>query len=354
MASITKIIGTDGKSVTYKATIRRKGWPTTCQSFRTKRDAEDWARRTEDEMVRGVYICRSQSEQLTLEKALGRYLTEVSSTKNESTQQREIKRVKTLVAALGKYSLAALTPTIVAQYRDQRIADGLSSNTVRLELALLSHLFTVAIQEWQVGLVANPVQLIRKPSPGAGRDRRLTAVEESQILEYSARHSNPIFGWIVRIGLLTGMRSGELIGLKRSQVDLKRRVVRLPTTKNGHPRAVPLSLEAAAVFSEALSNPIRPIDTDLIFFGEPGKDGKRRPYVFQKIWAGMLKELGIQNLHFHDLRHEAVSRLVEAGLEDQKVAAISGHRSMQMLRRYTHLRGEDLVKDLDKVSRSRN
>ncbi|MGB5178318.1 MAG: tyrosine-type recombinase/integrase, partial [Gammaproteobacteria bacterium] len=96
-------------------------------------------------------------------------------------------------------------------------------------------------------------------------------------------------------------------------------------------------------------NPVRPFVTDLIFFGEPGRDKIRRPYEFRPAWHRVLKKAGIKGLRFHDLRHEAVSRLVEAGLGDQEVAAISGHKSMQMLKRYTHLRAEDLVARLDQV-----
>jgi integrase len=127
------------------------------------------------------------------------------------------------------------------------------------------------------------------------------------------------------------------------------RIVRLGDTKNGTARTVPLSAEATALFKEALKNPLRPADTELIFFGEPGRNGKRRPYQFEKAWSSIKKNLKIDDLHFHDLRHEAVSRLVEGGLSDQEVASISGHKSMQMLRRYTHLRAEDLVAKLDKI-----
>lgn len=145
------------------------------------------------------------------------------------------------------------------------------------------------------------------------------------------------------------MRSSEIATLRRSQVDLNRRVVTLRDTKNGSARVVPLTRAAADVLQLALGNPIRPLDSDLVFFGEPGRDGKRRPYVFQKLWASIVRDMGLADLHFHDLRHEAVSRLVEAGLSDQEVAAISGHKSMQMLKRYTHLRAEDLVEKLDAV-----
>lgn len=343
MATVTKT-----PSGTWKAVIRKVGWPTASKTFRTKRDAEDWARRTEDEMVRGVFVQRALAERQTLEKALDRYLREVTVTKSDFTQRGERSKAKQLVEKLGKYSLAAITPDIVAQYRDDRLVEGKSNNTVRLELALLGHLFTVAIQEWGMGLTYNPVANIRKPSPGEGRDRRLRQDEETMLLQAADSHSNPMLGWIVRIALATGMRSNEIVTLKRSQVDVQKRVVVLTKTKNGSSRTVPLSLEATRVFKLALSNPVRPIDCDLVFFGEPGKDTKtRRPYTFNKIFLQLKKRIGLEDLHFHDLRHEAVSRLVEAGLSDQKVAAISGHRSMQMLKRYTHLRGEDLVGELD-------
>lgn len=342
-------------SGTWKAVIRKTGWPTCSKSFRTKRDAEDWARRTEDEMVRGVYIERSSSERMTLEKALNRYLAEVSPTKAPKTAKSEAGSAKILIPRLGKYSLAALSADILADYRDSRLAERsrrktlVSPNTVRLELALLSHLFTVAIQEWRIGLPMNPVLNIRKPSPGQGRDRRLSADEERRLVAAVNAHSNPMLGWIVRIAIETGMRSSEITGLRCQQVDLQKRVVRLTDTKNDSSRTVPLTKVATETFRAALDYAVRPKDCSLVFFGEPGKDQKRRPYAFSKTWGLLKKDLGMPDLRFHDLRHEAVSRLVEGGLSDQQVSAISGHKSMQMLRRYTHLRAEDLVERLDQI-----
>ncbi len=353
MATIVKT-----PSGTWKAVIRKTGWPTSSKTFRTKRDAEDWARRTEDEMVRGVYIQRAPGERMTLESALTRYLREVTPTKRESTRASEIKKAQPLLKHLGKYSLAALSADIVAQYRDIRLAGDpdengkpvpRSNNTVRLELALLSHLFTIAIKEWGLGLPFNPVSQIRRPAPGAGRNRRLTLAENKRLLAAVDAYSNPMFSWIVRIALETGMRLSEIGGLRLSQVDLQKRVVRLDITKNSSPRTVPLTKAATAAFQAAMDNPTRPPETDLVFFGEPGRDGVRRPYLFDKAWTDAKKEAGLTDFRFHDLRHEAVSRLVEAGLSDQEVAAISGHKSMQMLKRYTHLRAEDLVGKLDKL-----
>jgi len=345
MATIVKT-----PSGTWKAVIRKIGWPTTAKTFRTKRDAEDWARRTEDEMVRGVYLSRAPSEKLTVAGALKRYMEEVSVTKKPTTQRSERFSAQRLNAFFGKYSMAAVSADLVAKYRDARLAEGKSNNTVRIELAMLGHLFRIAIQEWGIGLSFNPVANIRKPSPGAGRDRRLNLSEQQRLFEAVNAHSNPMLGWIVRLAVETAMRSSEIAGLRRSQVDLERRVVRLMDTKNGSARSVPLTRAATAVLQAALDNPLRPNDTDLVFFGEPGRDKKRKPYIFQKLWAGIVHDLGLDDLHFHDLRHEAVSRFVEAGMSDQEVAAISGHKSMQMLKRYTHLRAEDLVGKLDRLS----
>ncbi|MBP1126464.1 hypothetical protein JOE32_002931 [Pseudomonas sp. PvP025] len=144
-------------SGTWKAVIRKIGWPTASKTFRTKRDAEDWSRRTEDEMVRGVYIQRSGSERMTLEAALKRYLSEVTPTKKSSTQNGEASKAKKPTTEPGKYSLAALSSEIIAAYRDKRLSQPAarkrtltSNNTVRLELALLGHLYSTAIKSTRV------------------------------------------------------------------------------------------------------------------------------------------------------------------------------------------------------------
>ena len=110
MAAITKT-----PSNTWKAIIRKRGWPTTIKTFRTKRDAEDWARSTEDEMVRGVYINRAGAEKLLLEKALDRYLSEVSPSKRDSTACAESHKAKALKKKFGAYSLAAITPDLAGR-----------------------------------------------------------------------------------------------------------------------------------------------------------------------------------------------------------------------------------------------
>ena len=163
-------------------------------------------------MVRGVYIVRTTAEHMTLAATLNRYTAEVTPTKRPSSQECELRRAAILERSLGKYSLAALNPEIIAHFRDMRLAGEdrkdengkpipRANNTVRLELALLGHLFTIAIKEWGVGLVVNPVMSIRRPAPGPGRNRRLTEEEEKWLLAAVDAHSNPMLRWIVCVAL---------------------------------------------------------------------------------------------------------------------------------------------------------
>lgn len=253
-------------------------------------------------------------------------------------------------AFFGKYSLAAINADLVAKYRDQRLAQEMSANIVRLDLALLSHLFTIAIKEWRIGLLQNPVSNIRKPSVGQGRDRRFVGDEERLLRTAVTAHSNPMLQWIFELAIETGMRVGEITGLRRPQIDLAAGFITLTDTKNGSSRKVPLSDAAIVVMRKALANPVRPIDTDLVFFGEPGKDGRRRPYCFDRPWQAIKRKVGVHNLRFHDLRHEAISRWAEDGATTLQIAAISGHKSMQVLKRYSHPSRESL---LEVVNRSR-
>jgi integrase len=167
------------------------------------------------------------------------------------------------------------------------------------------------------------------------------------LFEYLDRYSNPMLGWLVRIAIETAMRESEIVGLKEYQVNLTKRTVTLPKTKSGEARTVPLSRAATAVFRKALAHAKLNTATDLIFPGGPGRDGVIRPYQFLSCWRILKLRAGISDLRFHDNRHEGISRFIELGLSDQSVASISGHKEMQTIARYRHLRNQKLVKTLD-------
>lgn len=298
--------------------------------------------------------------------AIDRYLREITPDKSPRTQLADRYRATLLCAFFGRYSLAAISPDLIARYRDQRLASRSRSSrhqrqtpapflapaTVRLELTLLSHLFTTALREWRLGLAQNPTSLVRKPKPSESRIRRLSADEEKTLAAAFADYSNPMLGWIFRIALETGMRAGEIRSLRLSQVDLTRRVILLTDTKNHCTRTVPLTMRATESLRAAIASPARPTDCNFIFYGQANAEGRCGSYLFGNAWWKIRSRLGIHDLRFHDLRHEAISRLVEAGLSDLEVASISGHKAMQMLKRYTHLRAQDLVKKLDRLGRS--
>ncbi len=138
---------------------------------------------------------------------------------------------------------------------------------------------------------------------------------------------------IVQIALESGMRLGEIMGLKWSDVDISRQVARLADTKNGTSREVPLSSIAARILEtlpRSIDGHIFPITDEAV----------------KKAFRGAVRRADIDDFRFHDLRHEATSRFFEKGLDIMEVAAITGHKTLTMLKRYTHLRAEDLARKL--------
>ena len=198
---------------------------------------------------------------------------------------------------------------------------------------LLGHVFEVARKEWGIQ-VHNPVRDIKLPANGRPRDRRLQAGEEPRLLVACQEARNPWLLPIVQLALETAMRQGELIRLRWEHIDLSRRTAHLPDTKNGEARTVPLSTTAIRVLRalpRSLHGQVFPgITTEAI----------KRAYI------RAVRRAGIENLRFHDLRHEATTRMFEKGLNIMEVATITGHKDLRMLRRYTHLKAEDLARKL--------
>ncbi|RJL50248.1 site-specific integrase, partial [Pectobacterium carotovorum] len=205
-----------------------------------------------------------------------------------------------------------------------------------LELALLSALYNLAKVEWGT-CTSNPVEHVRKPAVSSGRVRRLTSQEERGLTRYF-RGKKPELLAIFRLAIETAMRQGEILSLRWENIDLRLGIAHLPLTKNGSARDVPLSSKARQILKE-ISDQGHHATGSVFTYTSSG---------FKSAWRIALQSLLIDDLHFHDLRHEAISRLFELGtLNVMEVAAISGHKSMNMLKRYTHLRATHLVSKLD-------
>lgn len=327
MASITK------RGSTYLVRVRRKGYPTVTKSFRTKAEAEKFQLVIESEMSRAVFVDRSEAERTTLRDALARYLAEVVPGKKG---HQEAYRVRGLMAEpFAMMSLAELSSKHFASYRDAELRR-VSAKTVRLKLGTLSHLYTILIKEWGFGGLTNPIQQIRKPKMSAARDRRLEPGEEARLLAACDESRNPWLRPLVELAIETAMRRGELVGMRWSDIDLIRQVVLLrdvkhPTLKTS--RRVPLSSRAVEILQalpRRLDGQVFPITRDGV----------------TQAFERACQRAGIVGLTFHDLRHEATSRFFERGFDVMKVSAITGHHTLQMLKRYTQLRPEDIAREL--------
>lgn len=306
----------------WEARVRKRGWPVTCKTFETKVLAEQWARQIETEMDRGVFISRVEAESTTLGEALERYIEEYIPRLSDS--QRETNRARALQRReLAARFLASIRGKDIADLIKDRQAEGAGSNTIRLDLALLSRLFEVAASDWGMESLSNPVRKANKPKLPAGRSRRLEEGEEERLLAAPPPH----FQAVVKFALETAMRREEIATLTWPQVDLKKRILLLPKTKNGEARMVPLSPAAAAILDKLP----RSIQGGPIF-------GMSKQAI-TKTMLTVCRKMGIEDLRFHDLRHEATSRLFEGtDLDMMEIRAITGHKAIQMLARYCHLR----------------
>jgi len=276
----------------------------------------------------------------TLKTALSKYQKTVSILK-KGYEQEKYRIAQICGSFLGAMRVKSIESYHIAEYRDMRLQQfnpktekPLSPSTVRLEMSLLSNFFDIARIEW--GLTKdNPVKHVRKPKPPPGRVRRLVPREEKLIMRYCHSYTNPELFAIVTLAIETAMRQGEILNLRWEHIDLTKRIAHLPDTKNGTSRDVPLSNTA----KETL------ISLGVFNYGPVFRYTARG---LKSSWRVMIKTLGIEDLKFHDLRHEAISRLFELStLDMMEVAAISGHKSVAMLKRYTHLKAQKLVKKLD-------
>lgn len=223
-----------------------------------------------------------------------------------------------------------LTSHALATFRDRRVDDGLRA--AQIDLSIIRHCWNIAVKEWGIPLPANPVSEIRVPNGIKHRDRRLCEGEFEKLQE-AAKLSQNIYLWaMVRFAVSTAMRRSEILSLRWENVSMSERIAHLVDTKNGTARHVPLSMDAISVLKEL------PQETARVF--------ETTDTAIRLAWSRLVKRAGIQDLRFHDLRHEAVSRFFEQGLKSSEVASISGHKDPRMLAKYTHIKVEHLLEKI--------
>ncbi len=271
-----------------------------------------------------------RTKDVVLHDLIDRYRREITPAKKGRDQEGG-RLARLMRDPIASFTVQKLTAHELALFRDRRIKDGI--RTCQYDLFLIRHILEIARKEWGLGLAVNPVDQIRKPNGLKPRNRRLEESEYRRIEESMGQTRVPYLWPLINLAIETAMRRGELLSLQWDWIDKDLRLVHLPDTKNGHPRSVPLSPSAMYWLDQM------PVVGQMVF--------PVTPVAVRQAWDRLLRRAGIRNLHFHDLRHEAISRFFELGLSIPEVALISGHRDPRMLFRYTHLRAEDVAEKLN-------
>ena len=350
MPSVQRRVTPRGK-IRFRAMVRVKGHKTKTATFLKRTDALLWAQETESRLRQSKYFPDKliELEKYTLGNLLDRYQSEVLPKKKAKGQLGQLKWWKD---QLGDRKLKNLYPTLISTYKEKLIQEPSERTgrkrtpaTVNRYLALISHVFTTAVKEWQ-WMEINPVMQISKPKESRGRTRFLSDEEREKLLN-ACRSSESVFLFVIVIlALSTGMRKGEILGMKWENVDLKKKRITLVETKNGETKVVPLVGKAHELIRDLYLN-IKPLNNDRVF------PSTNTPTEFRSIrtaWETALKKCEIENFRFHDLRHSTASYLAMNGATLLEIADILGHKTLQMVKRYSHLSEDHKATVLEKMN----
>ena len=316
----------------WQARVRHQGHPDEVKSFATRQDAQRWARSVEVEIDRGSFISTTEAQKYTFADLIERYLLEVL--KGHKHEKLHAFRFRAMARnSIGRVNMAVFNAPVVAKYRDERL-QAVSPGAVIRELACISLVINLARKEWGIGMT-NPVQLVRKPTAPKGRERLASEAEMARLLT-ALEPKGKRNVWmmpLVLFALETAMRRGELLALKWENIDLVQCTATLLETKNGQTRVVPLSTQAIKVLTEV------PRSIDARVF-------PTRACAVSKAWDVAIERAQIPDFHFHDLRHMAITQMAQKLPNIIELSAVSGHKSLSMLKRYYHPKATDLAKKL--------
>lgn len=334
MATFSRHTATNGE-VTHQVKIRMRGFRSQSATFKRLTDAKRWAQDTESAMRDGRYFKYAESKCHLLSEAIDKYIAEVLSLKPKNARNT-VRNLLWWKSQIGFHTLADVTPALIALHRDlllntpTRKGAKRSPSTVIRYLSALSHAFTIAVNEWG-WMDDNPLRKVTKPKSPQGRVRFLDDDERRHLLGVCKASKSKHLYTVVVLAISTGMRQGEIMSLRWSQVDLQRGRITLHLTKNGERRSVALAGHALEEMGQWAK--VRRIDTDFVF---PGT-GTKKPVDTRKPWLTAIKNAQIENFRFHDLRHCTASYLAMNGASLAEIAEVLGHKTLSMVKRYSHI-----------------
>lgn len=375
MASIEKRTDSKG-SISYRVKVRLKGYPQQVATFGSLTKARQWASATETAIREGRHFATSEAKRHTLGELIDRYLRDVMASKKAKTRKHQEQQLNWWKDQLGAYSLDKVTPAKIAEFRDKLSQEQIpvpeggkpryrGPATVTRYLAALSHVYTIAVREWQ-WVNDNPLAKVTKPKEPRGRVRYLSddetlpsgeliEGERTRLLKACNESPNPDLYIAVVLALSTGVRKMELMGLRWRQVDLNRGLITLEDTKNGERRALPLAGHALDLMQARAK--VRRLDSDLVFpdpkdLEKRQRDGSRvvRPVDLRVTWEAALEAAGIEDFRWHDLRHSAASYLAMTGASLAEIAEVLGHKTLAMVKRYSHLSDAHVARVVAKMN----
>ncbi len=326
MASINKHTADDGQT-TYRVRIRLKGYPIQTATFTRLTDAKKWAQHTEAAIREGRHFKTAEAKKHTFNDLVKRYCSEILPDYNEKEQKERKSKLDWWAKGFGFMVLADISTSTITEQRNNLTQ---SPATVDKYIKNLSHAFNVAVNEWE-WLEENPVKKIKSPKLPRGRVRFLNDDERARLLKACNESSNDCLYMCVILALSTGMRQGELMGLKWPDVSLKEGYLILHKTKNGERRRVAIVGHAHELLQN--HNKVRRLDTDLLL---PGKN-PTKPIDLRKPFESAVNKAEITDFKWHDLRHCTASYLAMNGASLAEIAEVLGHKTLQMVKRYAHL-----------------
>jgi len=333
-----KSIDEQGRQRTsYRVQVRLRGFPPVGATFGRKTDAAKWAQATEAAIREGRHFPQREAKRRTLGDLVDREL-ETTKSKRPHDYNRQRLLLGWWKKRLGDYTLDQCTPALIAEYRDRLLRENIGTKetpqhrapaTANRFLSALSKAFSDAVREWH-WLHENPLRRVAKEQESQGRVRYLSDKERERLLDDCRKSELPELYLIVMLALTTGMRRGEILGLRWPDTDLERGRIILHKTKNRERRSVPIVPHVADLLRE--HGKIRRLDNDMVF-PSPGK----QPIWFDRAWYAALAAAKVEDFRFHDLRHTAASYLAMSGATVPEIAAVLGHKTLAMVKRYAHL-----------------
>jgi len=334
MATIRKRTNAKGQ-VTYQAQIRLKGFPAESQSFPQLTLAKRWANQTETAILEGRYFKTTEAKKHTLSGLIERYIETTLTTKPKSISNQK-PQLQWWSNEIGFKILSDVTPSLLAECRDKLLMQKTMRGTTRSPastvryMAALSHAFTTAVNEWE-WMESNPMKKVKKPKEPRGRVRFLGDEERERLFLACINSENRLLYPIVLLAVSTGMRMGEVTGIKWADVDMNKGRIILHETKNGERRAVPLVGRALDTIKE--HSKVRRLNSEYMF---PSRNGQKPAHI-RNAWDKAIAEAEIEDFHFHDLRHSTASYLAMNGASLAEIAEVLGHKTLAMVKRYAHL-----------------